>query len=182
MLLASTRVSLLLTKRLLNGFEHTSGATMTNRTNGRELAATRHLFDAVEAGDWIRTGTVTVTAGAVDAFAELSGDRFAIHMDDAAAKAKGFPGRVAHGLLVLSLIDGLKNQAPAQLDAIASLGWDWSFRKPVLVGDQLSALITVREKRETSRPDRGILMLELGVENQRGEVVQRGTNQLMVHR
>lgn len=181
-MLARTGISLVLTSWLLKVSEHASDAPVTIRSNGRELAATRHPFDAVEAGDWIRTGTVTVTAGAIDAFAELSGDRFAIHMDDAAAKAKGFPGRVAHGLLVLSLIDGLKNQASAQLDAIASLGWDWSFRKPVLVGDQLSALITVRDKRETSRRERGILTLEIGVENQRGEVVQRGINQLMLHR
>lgn len=148
----------------------------------RTLASGRYGFDAVEPGDHVVTDAIEVTAAAIDAFANLTGDRFAIHMDDAAAKAKGFPARVAHGLLVLSLVDGLKNQALAQFDAIASLGWNWRFDRPVLVGDRVRARITVAAKRETSRKDRGILELEFGVENQGGELVQSGRNMLMVHR
>jgi acyl dehydratase len=121
-----------------------------------------------------------VTAEAIDAFAALTGDRFVIHMDDTAARARGFDGRVAHGLLVLSLVDGLKNQTPAQFDAIASLGWDWRFAAPVIAGDTISATVTVAAKRMTSRPDRGILTLEFSVRTEGGREVQRGTNQLMV--
>lgn len=142
----------------------------------------RHGFDAAAPGDRIETGKVTVTAAMIDAFAALSGDRFAIHMDDAAARARGFPARVAHGLLVLSLIDGLKNAAPAQFDAIASLGWDWTFRAPVLVGDRLGATFIVQERRATSNPGRGVLTLDVTVRNQREEVVQAGINRLMVVR
>lgn len=150
--------------------------------NEHELAPGCHRYDALHAGDWLRTGVVEVTAQLIDAFADLTGDRFTIHMDDGAAQAKGFPGRVAHGLLVLSLIDGLKNRASAQFDAIASLGWTWSFRRPVLIGDRLSATITVLDKRSTKTPDRGILDLGFDVQNAAGETVQAGTNQLLVHR
>ena len=69
----------------------------------RFLPAGRYGFDAVAPGDLIETDRVTVTAGRIDAFAEMTGDRFDIHMDDTAAQARGFPGRVAHGLLVLVL-------------------------------------------------------------------------------
>lgn len=139
-----------------------------------------HRYGVVGPGDRIRTGSATVTKEAIDAFAALTGDRFEIHMDETAARALGFDGRVAHGLLVLSLVDGLKNQSPAQFDAVASLGWDWRFVSPVLAGDTISATITVLDKRMTSRSDRGILTLDFSVRNQDGREVQRGTNQLMV--
>lgn len=148
----------------------------------RRLSAGRYGFDDVTRGDSIDTGKVTVTAAMIDRFAELTGDRFEIHMTDEGAQRHGFSARVAHGLLVLSLVDGLKNQCPAQFHALASLGWDWSFRRPVLAGDTIGATITVREKRPTGKPDRGILTLEFDVTNQTGETVQRGTNQLMAYR
>lgn len=149
---------------------------------GRLLPAAHYRFDAIDVGDRVETGKATVTAEAIDAFAALSGDRFIIHMDDAAARSYGFPRRVAHGLLVLSLVDGLKNAAPAQFDAIASLGWDWRFARPVLVGDTVQATITVTGKKRTKKLDRGILELDVSVRNQSGEIVQNGTNLLMVRR
>lgn len=146
------------------------------------LAPGRYGFDAVAVGDVIETGRRTVTVDDIDAFAALSGDRFEIHMDDDAATRHGFPGRVAHGLLVLSMVDGLKNQADAQFQAIASLGWDWSFRRPVFVGDEIGVRIKVTDKRTVTKPDRGILTLSFNVTNQNGETVQEGTNMLLAYR
>jgi acyl dehydratase len=37
-------------------------------------------------------------------------------------------------------------------------------------------------KRETRKPDRGIVTIEVTLTNQRGEVVQRGENDMMVWR
>ncbi len=53
---------------------------------------------------------------------------------------------------------------------------------PVFAGDTIRAAITVRAKRATLKPDRGILTLDFDVTNQQGETVQRGTNQLMAYR
>lgn len=150
--------------------------------SGRVLAPGQYGFDDVALADRIETAALTVTPAMIDAFADLTGDRFEIHLSDAAAQRHGFAARVAHGLLVLSLIDGLKNQCPAQFRAIASLGWEWSFRAPVLSDDTIRARLTVVEKRPTSRLDRGILRLEVIAANQHGEVVQRGHNLLMVYR
>ena len=141
-----------------------------------------HPFDAVEIGDRIDTGSAIVTPEIIDAFAALSGDRFEIHMTDAGARAHGFPARVAHGLLILSLIDGLKNQCPARFHALASLGWDWSFRKPVFAGDTIRATMRLQAKRPTSNPARGVLTVEFAVTNQHGDLVQKGVNQLMAYR
>ncbi|GKY90006.1 MaoC family dehydratase [Sinisalibacter aestuarii] len=152
-------------------------------TGARVLGPGRYGLARLRPGDRIVTGTRTVSIADIDAFAALSGDRFAIHMDADAARRYGFADRVAHGLLVLSLVDGLKNAAPAQFDAIASLGWDWQFRAPVLAGDTIGAAITVRALTpSSSKPDRGVATLDFEVTNQRGEIVQTGVNRLMICR
>ncbi len=149
--------------------------------SGRRLAAGHHGFADIRPGDWLETGEAEITAALIDGFADLCGDRFEIHMSDEAAARHGFPGRVAHGLLVLSVVDGLKNAADAQFKAVASLNWNWSFRRPVIAGDTIRVKITVLEKRQTKNPDRGILRLEFDVTNQKGELVQDGENLLMVY-
>ena len=148
----------------------------------RVLPAGRYGYEALSPGDRIETGSVEITAEAIDTFADLTGDRFEIHMDDDAARRHGFPRRVAHGLLVLSLVDGLKNQCDAQFDAIASLGWDWQFAKPIFIGDRIKVSISVTDIKPTSQPHRGTLTLEFDVTNQQGETVQKGINKLMVYR
>lgn len=148
----------------------------------RMLPPGLHGYDQVSIGDQVQSAPAVVTAETIDAFAALTGDRFEIHMSDEGAARHGFPSRVAHGLLILSLIDGLKNQCKAQFKALASLGWDWSFRRPVFAGDIIRATFTLAGKRPTSRADRGILTIDVEVVNQSGEVVQKGRNRLMAYR
>lgn len=138
-------------------------------------------YEQVEPGLVIETGGITVTEAHIIAFAGLTGDFFDIHMDDDYARGLGYPGRVAHGLLGLALCDGLKNRAPVKFAAIVSLGWRWTFAGPILVGDRISARITVLSKRATRNPGRGIVTMGFDLVNQRNEVVQRGENDLMVH-
>jgi acyl dehydratase len=145
------------------------------------LGPGRYGLAVLRVGDVIETAFTPVTVAKIDAFADMTGDRFEIHMDTAAAQNHGFPDRVAHGLLVLSLVDGLKNQAPAQFAAIASLGWDWGFAAPVFAEDEIGATITVRALRATSDGKRGIATLDFDVRNQRDETVQRGVNRLMIY-
>ncbi|RYG90267.1 (R)-hydratase [Loktanella sp. IMCC34160] len=148
---------------------------------GRLLGPGRYRLAQLQVGDRIETGSRQITTAMIDGFADQTGDRFEIHMDRDAAARHGFADRVAHGLLVLSVVDGLKNQTPAQFDAIASLGWDWRFQAPVLVGNTITARITVTGLRQTSRQDRGIATLDFDVTNQDGVTVQRGQNRLMIY-
>ena len=148
---------------------------------GRALGPGRYRLRQLRPGDRIDAGQRQVTAGLIDAFAEMSGDRFEIHVSAEAARRHGFDDRVAHGLLVLSRVDGRKNGAPAQFDAIASLGWDWRFAAPVLADDTIAVAITVTALRPTSDGKRGITTLTFEVTNQRGETVQTGENRLMIY-
>ena len=139
-----------------------------------------HGYDAIAPGDTILTGWAEVTAAAIEQFATLTGDHFDVHLSDAGALAHGFPARVAHGLLILSLVEGLKSTAPARLNTFASLGYDWSFRAPVFAGDQIRAKITVKSKRPAA--SNGLLTLLIVVENQQGAIVQQGEARLMAYR
>jgi acyl dehydratase len=80
----------------------------------------------------------------------------------------------------LALIDGLKNRSSVLFDAIASLEWTYSFRKPVFAGERLHGRIRVIETRKTANPQRGIVVLGVEVLNQDADVVQDGRNTLMV--
>ena len=137
--------------------------------------------EQIEVGSAFETGGITVTEGHITAFAGLTGDFFDIHIDDDYARALGYPGRVAHGLLGLSLCDGLKNRASVRFAAIVSLGWRWSFSGPILVGDRIHARVQVLSKSPTRNPARGIVTLGFELLNQKGEVVQKGENDMMVH-
>lgn len=138
------------------------------------------LYEDTPVGLSFETGGIVITESHIVQFAGLSGDFFDLHLDDDFARSLGFPGRVAHGLLGLILVDGLKNRASERFNAVASLSWQWNFRKPLFAGDRLSARITVTDKRLTRRGDRGILTLSVEARNGKGEVVQDGMNLLMV--
>ena len=138
-------------------------------------------YEQIEPGLSFETGGISVTETHVTGFAGLTGDFYDIHMDDEYARALGYPGRVAHGLLGLALCDGLKNRSAVRFAAIVSLNWRWSFTGPILIGDRIAARITVLSKRITRNPARGIVTLGFELLNQREEVVQKGENDLMVH-
>jgi len=150
--------------------------------DGRLLAPGEYGFDDLEPGDHFVTAGITVTEAHVVSYAGLSGDLFDVHMDDEWARAQGFPGRIAHGLLGLALADGLKTRSPVRLLGIATLGWSWSFRAPILINDRIQVRITLQGKRETKRGDRGIATLAMRILNQHGAVVQDGETQLMMQR
>ncbi len=137
-----------------------------------------HSAASLRPGDSIETAAVEVTGTMIDAFATLTGDRHPIHLDPAAAARFGYPQRVAHGLLVLSLIEGLKSAAPARIDAYASGGWTVTFRRPVLLGDTIRARFTVTRLRPAPK-DQTVVELTMEASNQRGDVVQRGTTRLI---
>jgi acyl dehydratase len=148
----------------------------------RRLATGEYSYDNLEVGDFFLTSGISVTETHVVAYAGVSGDLFDVHMDDNFARAQGFPGRIAHGLLGLALADGLKTRSPVRLLGIATLNWNWSFRAPLLIGDRIHVHIEVKHKRTTRREDRGIVTLAMRIINQHDKVVQDGETQLLMMR
>jgi len=126
----------------------------------------------------------TVTEADITLFAGLSGDYNPLHVNEEYCKQTVFGGRIAHGPLVYAIAAGLLFQLHLYDDTlVAFLGFDsLKFTKPVRPGDTIHAWIKVLEKRETSRPDRGVMKRELRVINQRGEVVQEGIQTFLLKR
>ena len=140
-------------------------------------------FDDYDEGDVFTTVRRTVTEADVANFAGISGDFNQLHTDALFAEESPFGERIAHGLLVLSMVTGLKQRLGIfEGTVIAFLGLTWNFKAPVLFGDTIQARITIDKKKETSKPDRGVLYQKVEVLNQREEVVQDGEHILMMRR
>lgn len=88
--------------------------------------------------------TATITADMIDTFADITGDHNPIHVDEEAAKAAGFEGRIAHGALSASFISAvLGNDLPGPGAVFVEL--NLRFRKPVLIGSEVKAVAVVEE-------------------------------------
>ena len=86
----------------------------------------------------------TVAPGDLSGFAEVSGDRNPLHMDEAYAEATPFRGRVAHGMLLgawISALLGEKLPGPGAIYVSQSL----SFKRPVRIGDEVLTRAEVSE-------------------------------------
>jgi acyl dehydratase len=141
-----------------------------------------NFYDDIKVGDERLTPRVTVTEGHVLAYAGVAGDFSPVHMDEVYAQSTVFGSRIAHGLMGLSLTDGLKVQSAFFRDGIA-LGWTWNFKGPIRIGDTLQVRFRISDMRiPKSRSDMGILFIAMQLINQRGEVVQEGEHRLMVPR
>jgi len=141
-------------------------------------------YEDFQVGETIETRGITVSEAHVVAFAGLSGDFNPIHTDETEAAKTPFGTRIAHGQLGMILAAGLVNQTGIHAGTtIALLGYrEWKFVKPILFGDTLHVRVTIEDKRETKKADRGILMRRIEVLNQRDELVQEGFADLMVRR
>ena len=90
------------------------------------------------------TTSMTITGEQIDTFAKITGDFNPIHVDDEAAKAAGFAGRIAHGALSASLISAvLGNDLPGPGAVFVEL--NLRFRRPAMIGDEVTAVATVKE-------------------------------------
>ncbi|MEN3794693.1 MaoC/PaaZ C-terminal domain-containing protein [Fulvimarina sp. MAC3] len=128
------------------------------------------------------TPGVTVTETHIVSYAGITGDFSAVHVDETFASQTGFGGRIAHGLLGLSITDGLKVQASIFRVGVA-LSWSWAFKLPIRAGDTVRARLEITAKRVSkSKPDMGIFTISVKLLNQRDETVQEGEHLLMVPR
>jgi 3-hydroxybutyryl-CoA dehydratase len=78
-----------------------------------------------------------ITEAAMHRFAELSGDANPLHVDEAFARSRGFPGRVAFGLLTSSYYSTLVGvYLPGRWALLHGL--DVELKAPAFVGDRLT--------------------------------------------
>jgi 3-hydroxybutyryl-CoA dehydratase len=86
----------------------------------------------------------TISEADVKNFANISGDRNPVHMDDVYAEKSRFGKRIAHGMFSTSFFSalfGMRLPGPGCVYVSQSI----KFRKPVYIGDTVTAYIEVIE-------------------------------------
>lgn len=143
----------------------------------------RHL-EEFKVGEVIETCARTINPADVTLFAGLSGDYNPLHTDEESAKRSPFGSRIAHGMLTVAISTGQQNQTGVfEGTTLALLGMDkLRFTGAVKFGDTIRTEMTVREVKESSRPDRGTVLLEVAVKNQRDEAIASWEQAVLMRR
>jgi oxepin-CoA hydrolase/3-oxo-5,6-dehydrosuberyl-CoA semialdehyde dehydrogenase len=127
-------------------------------------------FGSLAIGDTFNSAERQVTVADIERFADLSGDHFYAHMDEAAARRNPiFGGRVAHGYFLISAAAGLFVDPPLG-PVLANYGIDsLRFTKPVKPGDRIKVRLTCKEKSLRIGQGYGEVRWDAQITNQDGE-------------
>jgi acyl dehydratase len=132
-------------------------------------------FEDFNLGEEFTTPGRTIDQSDVANFAGLSGDYYSLHTNDVYAKTTAFHGRVAHGLLTLSVVSGLWHRLglyddQTQHTLVAFCGIDkLRFTAPVRPGDTIGVKLKITDKQD--RGEDGLVSFLNEVTNQDDKVV-----------
>ena len=137
------------------------------------LTQHRRHFEDLVIGEPIALGSVTVTRDMIFEFAREF-DPLPFHLDEEVAKKSLLGGLASSGWQTGALT--LRLLGDSFLNGIAAAGGlgfsDLKWKKPVMAGDTISAAATIASlRRSQHHPERGIMVLDLKVQNQKGEEV-----------
>lgn len=129
----------------------------------------RFAFGDLDLGQTFHSKERVVTVEDIEHFAHFTGDTFYAHMDEEAVKGHPFfPGRVAHGYLLLAFAAGLFVE-PARGPVLANFGLDHlRFIKPVTPGEAIQVRLTVKQKSPRNK-DYGEVRWDVEITNRAGE-------------
>ena len=143
---------------------------------GAAARSDRHPFrkslDELRIGDQIASASRSVSLDDIETFAHFTGDTFYAHMDEEAAAANPFfPGRVAHGYLLVSWAAGLFVD-PDPGPVLANYGLEnLRFITPVSPGDEIRVVLTAKQITPRETDEYGEVRWDAVILNQRDEIV-----------
>jgi acyl dehydratase len=141
-------------------------------------------FERHEVGAIYRTLARTVSETDIVNFVNQCGFTEPLFLDMEYVKRESvFGRRAAPGALTFAFSEGLIMQTGLiHGTGMAWLGGELRVVAPVLEGDTIRVEVEVLDKRETRKPDRGIVTYRHRVLNQRDEIVLEATVQRMIRR
>lgn len=150
----------------LTGVWHQGAASRTDRHPFRKSLA------ELAVGDQLVSPSRVVTLDDIETFANFTGDLFYAHMDeDAAAANPFFPGRVAHGYLLVSWAAGLFVD-PEPGPVLANYGLEnLRFVTPVSPGDEIRVVLTAKQITPRETDEYGEVRWDAVIYNQSDELV-----------
>ncbi|MFS0893064.1 phenylacetic acid degradation bifunctional protein PaaZ [Microbacterium sp. 179-I 3D3 NHS] len=142
----------------------------TARSEGRHPF--RKPLDELRIGDQVVSASREVTLDDIETFARFTGDTFYAHMDEEAAAANPFfPGRVAHGYLLVSWAAGLFVD-PEPGPVLANYGLEnLRFVTPVSPGDEIRVELTAKQITPRETDEYGEVRWDAVIRNQDDETV-----------
>jgi acyl dehydratase len=148
------------------------------------MPASGVTFEQHKVGTIYRTLARTVSETDIVNFVNQCGSTEPLFLDMEYVKRESLFGRrAAPGALTFALSEGLVMQTGLiHGTGMAWLGGELRVVAPVLQGDTIRVEVEVVDKRETKKPDRGIVTYRHRVLNQRDEVVLESTVQRMIRR
>lgn len=147
--------------------------------------ATRGLyFEDFEVGQELRSPARTVTQTDIINFACLSGDFNEVHTNFEYCKQTQFGEPIAHGPLVYAIMGGLQYASGINDGTLLALLQidKWRMLSPVKHGDTVYLLSKVIDKKESSKPDRGVVSFERRFMKHDGTVAQEMNATLLYRR
>jgi acyl dehydratase len=139
------------------------------------MEARRGLYwEDFEIGKVIHTPARTITSADIVNFACLSGDFNEVHTNWEYCKTTTFGEPIAHGPLVYAIMGGLQYASGVNDGTLLALLQvdKWRMLLPVKHGDTLHAEATVIDRKESSKPDRGVVKMDRKFVRHDGAVVQ----------
>lgn len=127
-----------------------------------------------------RSSARTLTEADLTMFSMLSGDWNPVHAD--ADRMEPFGGRLLHGVLGVAVVTGLMDRAGWFAEsAIAMIDLkEWTFLRPLHIGDTVRVQMEIIGMRIVSAGDRGLVDRRFELIDQHGAVVQRGTSGMLI--
>ncbi|SDC68319.1 oxepin-CoA hydrolase / 3-oxo-5,6-dehydrosuberyl-CoA semialdehyde dehydrogenase [Microbacterium enclense] len=132
----------------------------------------RKSLSDLRIGDAVESAEREVTLDDIEVFARFTGDTFYAHMDEESAAANPFfPGRVAHGYLLVSWAAGLFVD-PAPGPVLANSGLEnLRFVTPVSPGDRIRVALTAKQITPRETDEYGEVRWDAVIRNQDDEIV-----------
>jgi 3-hydroxybutyryl-CoA dehydratase len=149
-------------------------ADMVDQPLGQEpcMSDVLYLEDLEVSKSW-KSPARTLSESDIVSFACLTGDFDPLHVDHEFAAQTPYGKPIAHGLLGLSFMAGLSSTFP-RVRTIALVRVDnWSFHRPVFIGDTLHVVTEVESITPRGRRSGEVVWFRKLI-NQRGECVQSG--------
>lgn len=141
-------------------------------------------YEEYEVGAAYETAARTITETDIVNFVNLFGFTEPLFINMEFVKNQSlFGSRIAPGAFTFALSEGLMIQSGLARGGMALLGIEeLKVPAPLRCGDTVHVKITVVSKRETSKPDRGVVTFDQQVVNSKGEVLLQYTVNRMIRR
>jgi acyl dehydratase len=138
-------------------------------------------FQQFVIGDIYTSTSRRMTEADFDIFNEFARETRASRGDAEFAKSTIFGERVFHASAAIALVDSfIGEMGITRLTGLAVLGVEWGAKTEIFIGDIVKLNAVVEDKWPTTTSDRGIVTLQVTLNNNRSDIIGEGRWTMLV--